>query len=130
MIDKITSATQEDTGHKKINQSCTWGNDIIGKSRDSIRITFQNINGFITNNSEHKADFTREFITTHNIDVLTLAEMNTNWRIIPKRLQWQQLCRGWYEHQHLTKSYNYRDRTCHKYQPGGTAMICREEMGL
>ena len=131
MINNPTNTRQEGIGDQgKENNSCTWGDNIIGKSKDSIRIAFQNINGFVTNNSNHKAELTREFIVKHNVDVLTLAEMNANWRIITKNMQLQQLCKGWHEHQHITKSYNYRDRSCHKYQPGGTAIICREEMGL
>jgi hypothetical protein len=40
------------------------------------------------------------------------------------------ISRGWFERQRVTAVYNQRDRSCNKYQPGGTAMICRGQTAL
>ena len=132
MLEEKTSTEQDSaigSNERNLN-SCIWGDEMNVKDDNTIRMMFQNINGFINIRSEHKSESIREIIANNQVDVMAMAEMNANWRVLTKRHQLQQRCRGWFEHQHLTKAYNYRDRSCHRYQPGGTAIICRDEMGM
>ena len=121
---------QRQVQQTKDSDLCTWG-DIMGKKSDSnVRMAFQNINGFINTNDDHKAEIIREFLNQFEIDIFGMTEMNCNWRLTPKHLNVTELTRGWFEHQHLTYAYNTRDRICRVYQPGGTAILSRGEMSL
>ncbi len=127
----VASEQGREVQHPVNINSCIWGDELDKKkSNDSIRIGFQNINGFITNNDGHKAESIRDFLQEYNLDVFGMAEMNTNWRLLPKRMSFYELSRGWFEHQHVTTAYNSRDRFCKQHQPGGTALFCKDEMGL
>ena len=109
-----------------------WG-DILKnqkKSNDTIRIAFQNINGFINSKNEIKTEHIKDFIHDNEIEIMTMAEMNTNWNKLPKNRSLHQTIRGWCEHQHIIAAFNQRDKYGAMHQPGGTAVFCRDEMGL
>jgi hypothetical protein len=72
----------------------------------------------------------REFIQQNNIDIYMVAEVNVNWCIVGKRNSIWDIARQWFERQKVSASYNQRDRSCKQYQPGGTAVICREETAM
>ncbi len=57
-----------------------------------------------------------------------MAEVNVNWRIVGKRNSIWDISRRWFERQKVSAAYNQRDRSCNQYQPGGTAIISREEI--
>jgi hypothetical protein len=59
-----------------------------------------------------------------------MAEVNVNWYIIGKRHSIWDISRRWFERQKVAVAYNQRDQSCNKYQPGGTAMICRDQTAL
>ena len=40
------------------------------------------------------------------------------------------LIQEWFENQRITTSYNHWDRYCDHYQPGGTAILARDELAL
>jgi hypothetical protein len=56
-----------------------------------------------------------------------MAEVNVNWRIVGKHNSIWDISRRWFERQKVSAAYNQRDRSCNKYQPGGTAIICQTE---
>ena len=72
----------------------------------------------------------RDFITSNEIDICLLAEMDVNWRLIPKKDIINNLTRGWFENQICVTAYNQYDRTCKLYWPGGTAVITQGDMAL
>ena len=110
-----------------------WGDDLGQKSKENIRITFQNVNGFLATAKEdnvYKPRQIYDFMTTHNIDLHAMVEMNTNWRLTPKKYSINELSRCWFENQRLTTAYNMQDKICRLHQPGGSAMISQGELAL
>ena len=59
-----------------------------------------------------------------------MTEMNTNWRLLPRRHNILEKGLSWFENKKIVTAYNSIDRACHFYQPGGTCTIARDEMAL
>ena len=107
-----------------------WGEQLSKKSDHNIRLIFQNIRGFGTEKEDSKAEHIRQFINEHEVDIMAMSEMNVNWRLVGKKNTMEDITQSWFEHQRVTTAYNQKDRTCDKYQPGGTSLISRGEMAL
>ena len=109
-----------------------WGDKISNnKNNNIIRIIFQNINGFGYARDSLKPRMIKAFITETEADVYAMAEMNVNWRLVAKQQHITDITRGgWFENQQVIAGYNQRDRTCSKWQPGGTGIISVGEMAL
>lgn len=112
------------------NGSEIWGNIITNKSNQDYRIAFQNINGFGYSTDNFKGEALREFINSNEVDIMLMAEINTNWRLVGKRNTIWDITRGWFENQSVSCSYNKHDRRCSLHQPGGTATIHIGETAL
>ena len=108
----------------------TWGDKILVKDPNVIRISFQNINGFLAGEKGYKSGLIKNFMLENSVDIYGMSEMNTNWRIVGKKNTLEDLCRGWFENKKVVTAYNQYDRKCDKHQPGGTAIIARGEMAL
>ena len=77
---------QSDTAQDNTKICLTWGNKIGKKYDDTIRIAFQNINGFGYKKEErYRGTLIREFMTQFNIDIMGMAEINANWKRIQKK---------------------------------------------
>ena len=77
---------QSDTVNENEKICLTWGNKIGKKNEDTIRIAFQNINGFGYKKEErYRGTLIREFMTKFNIDIMGMAEINANWKRIQKK---------------------------------------------
>ena len=122
--------SQQRLQKKKIPICDTWGDPISKKANKNIRLVFQNIRGFGIEQGSYKSETIREFMEDHEVDIMAMSELNVNWRIISKKNTINEITRGWFENQRVITSYNQRDRTCKKFQPGGTAIISRDEMAL
>ena len=60
-----------------------WGDKMKVKSSNNIRISFQNVNGFFTEDDmEYKPNQIRQFIQEKQIDAHLMAEMNVKWSIV------------------------------------------------
>ena len=93
---------------------------------NNIRISFQNVNGFIPKDKEDAKIKQRQvynFIQENHIDIHAMVEMNVNWRLVPKHQTINEISRGWFEMQRVTCAYNLHDRICNVHQPGGAAII-------
>jgi exonuclease III len=127
-LDITTQAEQQNKNRRTGNE--IWGDKISKNKNKLIRITFQNIRGFGTTKDSVQSESIREFIEEYNIDIYMMAEVNVNWRIVGKRNSIWDISRRWFERQKVSAAYNQRDRSCNKYQPGGTAIISRDEVSL
>ena len=107
-----------------------WGNKIFFKNNDVIRLSFQNINGFLAGEEGFKAEKIQGYMEENQVDVFCLAETNTNWRLISKTNSLEEKVRGWFKNKKVITTYNEHDRFCRDHQPGGTAIISRDEMAL
>ena len=113
------------------NKDCsTWGDKIGTKANEVVRISFQNINGFGYKYKDRKAERIREYMEEIEVDIMLMAEINVNWRIIGRINTINSVTRGWFDNQKVNTSYNQRCRTCKEYQPGGTAIIKNGETAL
>ncbi len=56
-----------------------------------------------------------------------MAEINVNWRRVPKKYSLHDLTRGWFENRSISYTYNQRVRHKTKHQMGGTAIIAKGE---
>jgi exonuclease III len=133
------SRTQSDLGdtdqvqQTQINQSKgeeIWGDRISNINNKIIRLSFQNIRGFGTERESIQSESIREFMVEYDIDVYMMAEVNVNWRIVGRRNSIWDISRRWFERQKVSAAYNQRDRSCNKYQPGGAAIICKDDIAL
>ena len=66
------------------------------KVRNNIRIIFQNINGFGVTEPQVKKELIKEFINKYNIDIYTMAEVNTNWKLVAKKESLREICKEWF----------------------------------
>ena len=110
----------------------TYG-DILNKrkKRSRIRIVFQNINGLIVEDDENdKKELIQEFINKYKIDFFGIAEVNVNWRLVPKQDNLESMCKQWFEHSRVITAHNTLGQTKKRYQPGGVAIIATGELSL
>ena len=112
------------------NDSESWGDRVEDKNKSDYRCCFQNINGLGFNKDDPKRESIRQFINEYHIDFYLMAEINVNWRIVSNNRSIHDMTKGWFETQKVKTSFNRHCRTCHKHQPGGTAIITRDQPAL
>ena len=109
----------------------TWGDPLLYKNNDNIRIMFQNINGFgYKKDDEAKTKGFFDLIKSSDSDIFTMAETNTDWRRVKKtKTIWEQT-KSWFENVAVVVSHNQHDRPSTPYQPGGTAILHQGDVSL
>ena len=82
-----TGLQQQSDQYSETTETCAiWGDEINKENNNTIRICFQNINGFGYNkDNKYKLENIRELITTKQIDIMAMAETNDNWRKVQRR---------------------------------------------
>ena len=108
-----------------------WGDVLEKKSKHSIRVLFQNVNGF----GWKKEDETRtkslyDLMSNTNADMFAMAETNVDWRKCPKKFTIWDKTKEWFENTSTVASNNQNDRHKTPYQPGGTAIVSQGDMAL
>ena len=105
------------------------GNTDWEKLDGSIRIAFQNINGFGFDKEEVKFQRIFNFLAKYKIDKLGVAEANVFWpKINVKKRLWDRT-RGWFEGLSINTAYNTNDVNISKrYQPGGVASFTTNKL--
>ena len=117
-------------------QSCSFGDTCKAKPKTTIRIAFQNLNGFeytskYSTKSDIKSTKLRQLIQQKQIDAIGLAELNINWGKLPRHQTLPQICNTWFETSKTTLSYNLHEHRGNSiYQPGGTAIISTGDLAL
>ena len=91
-------------GHQPILQEenkktfgCYYGDICKPKHRNTVRIMFQNVNGFGYTPHSVKSNSIRKLIVRTKTDVMAMAEMNINWGKLSRRNTLPQLCKNWFE---------------------------------
>ena len=114
---------------KQVHREESWGDKLGLKDKDNVRISFQNVNGFLAGDVPLlKSKQIHQFLKTNEIDAHAMVEMNVNWRLTPKKETLNDLACDWFETQRVTTSYNIHDRICLQHQPGGTAILTQGEL--
>ena len=116
---------------KKGKSCCTFGDECSSKSKDSIRIMFQNVNGFGYNSNSIKSISIRNLMFDKSVDIMAMAELNLNWGKMKRKSTLPQVARKWFRNSKTVVAYNQHERRKKKvHQPGGTAVVAKGEMAL
>ena len=108
-----------------------WGHHTQKKQEDTIQILFQNCGGLGDIKREKnspKLDLLKSFILKQEVDMISLAEVNTNWRKIPtSRNLWTRTDR-WFRNRQISLGNNTRFTPESKFQIGGTVTMTVEDV--
>ena len=132
--DNLSSIPRQRTDRRENNQldSREFYGDKISKSKSkkNIRVIFQNINGLGTSEETDKRDQIQQFINTYKIDVLAMAEVNTNWKLVAKKQSLRAQAKEWFEHSRTEVAHNLLVNTSTPHQQGGVGIIVAGDMAL
>jgi len=102
-----------------------WGTTLGKKQGLTLRIAFQNIGGFLKDDEmDIKFEAVRRFVTDHNIDIFGFTETNTCWDVLDDAQRPATHTRGWWETCQWALSHNRTEENLQQYQPGGTGVLC------
>ena len=111
-----------------------FGDYLVEKHTDSIRIGFQNFNGMSGKSNNPVDESLKNWITANSFDVFGIPEVNLFWPKVHRSLQFHERIRYWWQpgqHQSVI-AYNRNEkrkiRSIRQY--GGTAQISRENAAL
>jgi hypothetical protein len=98
-----------------------------------VRRTFQNPQGIgpinrIRECQSSKINSLKETLLKHHVDILGLAEVNKDWRIIPQQETMWHVTEGWFEYRRLATSINARIPSSQMMQFGGTMLLAMNKI--
>lgn len=99
-----------------------YGDKLINKNEDELRIAFININGIPATNDDSKNIRLFEAIAESQIDIIGMTEINRCWHNVEEEHKWRNRTRGWWESSNNTIGYNTKDCASGAFQPGGTLL--------
>ena len=121
---------QRQQSGERINHR-TWGDELGKHSKNTIRVLFQNINGFgWKKDDESKTRGFYDLMAETETDIFAMAETNVDWRKLPKKKTIWETTKSWFENVTTVASTNQHDKHDTPYQPGGTAVITQGDMAL
>ena len=107
----------------------TVGDEGWEKLDGTVRIAFQNINGFNFDNEQVKYKRVYNFMAKFEIDAMGIAESNTYWPQLNSKARLWDKTKGWFEGIHLNTGFNKTEKKISKrYQPGGVACITTNKL--
>ena len=132
MSNSLPNATQQrNSGDDNGKDSCYYGDACVPKQSNSVRVMFQNINGFGYTHNSVKSQSIRKLMVNKEVDIMALAEMNINWSKLRRNNTLPQVCKKWFKTSKATVAYNQHERRMStKSQPGGTTIISVGDMAL
>ena len=118
----------------RANQAAIFGDYLVEKKVDKVRIGFQNFNGLSGKPNDPVDASLKNWINANNFDVFGIPEVNLFWPKVRKSLQFHDRISSWWQpgqHQSVV-AYNRNEkrkvRSIRQY--GGTAQISRENASL
>jgi hypothetical protein len=110
-----------------------FGHHLRKKDCNSIRVLFQNIGGLgdlFKDKEPEKLSRLKTFLIKQDVDVLGIAETNTDWRTLPLENNLWNRTSSWFQSRRISVSHN--DKVAPKsgryFQVGGTATMLINEM--
>ena len=104
------SARRHRQNETPTNRQPTWGDPLINKKKEDIRIIFQNLNGFgNTKEDEYRTQSFYDLMHQTEADIYSMAETNTDWRKVPKQSTIWEITKEWFEKEAVTASTNQHD---------------------
>jgi hypothetical protein len=117
-----TPSLQTQEKHR-LHNTDRFGDEISTKQKDTLRIAFQNIGGFLLNRTDIKEENLRSGINSWNFDIFGLVETNIDWRRQSENNNLWHRTREWWEHLHISHSHNTTFPPIEDKQFGGTALF-------
>ena len=129
---QVLNRQQAPKVYQSASNSREFGDSISNSTKNSnvIRYSFQNIRGFGTHHKHERSLAIKDFMETHQIDVMGMAEVNQNWRNLRRTNTLEQICRKWFEQTRSMTSYNSHNRERGYSLPGGVGSITRGPLAL
>ena len=115
------------------SKSRTFGDPIGVKQKNSVRIMFQNVNGFGYTKKSVKSLGIRDVINDVKVDAMAMAKLNKNWGKMQRANTLPQICKGWFRNSRTVVSYNQHERrrkNCKIHQPGGMAVVLKGDLAI
>ena len=100
-----------------------FGDFIVKKDSNTLRIGFQNIGGFSIKKGKLKDDTIRMGITQWDFDIFGCAETNIDWRKVPEESKLYFRTKEWWDSLHLSWSHNVTMKPVSARQFGGAAIF-------
>jgi hypothetical protein len=100
-----------------------FGDFIVKKDSNTLRIGFQNIGGFSIKKGKLKDDTVRMGITQWDFDVFGFSETNIDWRLASEDDNLYSRCKEWWDTLHISSSNNTTSSPIQAHQYGGTALF-------
>ncbi len=122
--------SQIDNNKKENANSRPFGDILNSKSKNNIRLMFQNIRGFGYSAQDNKSALIRDFIYEKEVDSFMMAEINVNWERTSRKNTMNQIVKKWFETTKVTNSYNSHKKSVSKWLPGGTAIVTQGSLAL
>ena len=115
-------------GSERVMESEIWGDFIIRKEGDTIRIMFQNINGLPTFNKHSKNDILLGMLEDYDVDIMAMTEINVHWLKVPQSDRLYARTDEWFEKMEHSLAYNSTETPETAHQWGGTAVWARNRI--
>jgi len=64
------------------------------------------------------------FVTDKEVDIFGFTEANKYWDLLPDQQRLPTKTRGWWETAQWSLSYNRMEQNAGQHQPGGTGLLC------
>ncbi len=100
----------------------SFGDIILKKEKNTLRIGFQNIGGVPIQQGKHKDDIIKNGITKLDFDIFGIAEVNVNWTHVSEEHRLVNRSRHWWASSHFASTHNKNSTTRATAQYGGVAM--------
>ena len=115
--------------HKKID-SRPFGDNINSKSKEIIRVMFQNVRGFGYKKEQPKTDSIRKLVQNNKVDIFGMSEINIHWKLTARKNSIQDVARYWFERSKVSVAQNMHYKGRKKHQPGGVSVISQGHLAL
>ena len=131
-IDPLLNRQHANNGNQSTVNSREFGDSLSNSNKNSntIRYAFQNVRGFGTHHKHERALAIKEFMEENHIDVMSMAEVNQNWRNLRRTNTMEQICQKWFERTRTMTSYNSHNRERGYSLPGGVGSITKGSLAL
>lgn len=110
-----------------------YGDHIKQKTKRTVRVLFQNPQGLgplypPPHNQSTKINKLKNILLRHNVDILGLAEVNKDWRKIPRQNSIWHMTESWFEHRKIITSNNTAVLPTSPVQFGGTLLMATNKI--
>ena len=112
-----------------------YGDAINRKRDDCVRLLFQNVGGIgfcsATRSQESlKLEKLKELVIDKEVDIVGLAEVNTDWRLVENNNSVWAATAAWKESRRIQLGFNTTAPPVEKYQVGGTLNMTFDEVAF